>query len=677
MEEKMTMYLRMVAPRIVEGILIPFAGKLDDKYGNFWDAATNFALKKHPLKPVFFHHSLRTWEDEPGGELINSSFELRAGGLYGRAELYRNADGDRGEELVSKNRAAWSTGTFPHYIRLGQNGYIKQWPIVEASLADIDQTAALNGLTRAVHVRSFIEDNEGEDDMFLSRSVWVGGGGIVRGMWNDTQPPVTEPVVVVPPPNQFHVPTGNPVLEALQRMETGINTRLEALEARETPATRALLPNQPMPTIQVTQDHDAYDGVDLLTMLVHDEAMRLHRTKMHGYPHIRSEAFMRAVFAKAMAADAEEEKKFPRAIRQHVEAQPVPLRTFDDYAKDSWRQRVPNLRADEVMQATLVGYGDELVPTLLNSVLWLRWRLESRVLGLLEVFDQPSNPFDWPRFTTGPKIRKVSGPSDLSQFTIPTSPITFQRVATTTTRFTAGKIGTGVIVENDLLEDNKVNFAEALAQQITQEGAAAIDWVLLNADTRTDTNNISHSFDPTGTDYDSALIGFNGLRRLAQAASDSTTTATLSEDTPATLSKLMGTRGIIGRDIGNLVQIIDPGSAYVYDALDEYESLNDVGSQATLLTGQVGAIKGVPLVVSEEMELADSSGKYPANHTSGTLGHQVQINRKGIKVGRIREARLDSTPVPWADGFLWHWTTRISMNQMENGFVAWGYNTTV
>ena len=141
---------------------------------------------------------------------------------------------------------------------------------------------------------------------------------------------------------------------------------------------------------------------------------------------------------------------------------------------------------------------------------------------------------------------------------------------------------------------------------------------------------------------------------------------------------MMGSRGIIGRDIKNLVMIADPGSCYKADALDAYESLADVGPQATLLTGQVGQVKGIPLLCSEEMELMDDNGKIEDGHPgSGAKGGTVMAHRDIVRIGRRRDLMLDTESVKFSDGWAIYSTLSFDIQQMEAGGAAFVFNTTV
>ena len=66
-----------------------------------------------------------------------------------------------------------------------------------------------------------------------------------------------------------------------------------------------------------------------------------------------------------------------------------------------------------------------------------------------------------------------------------------------------------------------------------------------------------------------------------------------------------------------------------------------LGPNATLLTGMLGAVEGIPVIVSEQMKLADTDGKVtdPGNGTN--TGRLMIVNRTQWAQGFRRELTLD------------------------------------
>ena len=138
-----------------------------------------------------------------------------------------------------------------------------------------------------------------------------------------------------------------------------------------------------------------------------------------------------------------------------------------------------------------------------------------------------------------------------------------------------------------MVEDSAVAFAEAAARVYVEEMAHSLDFVLLNGDKSDTVTNISYFGTlPSAATETKRILTMDGIRHGIVAA-DQTAVAALADDSILTILATMGNRGVIGRDIRNLVCICPPETAYKLDALDAYESLEKVGDQATLLRGQL------------------------------------------------------------------------------------------
>jgi HK97 family phage prohead protease/HK97 family phage major capsid protein len=105
---------------------------------------------------------------------------------------------------------------------------------------------------------------------------------------------------------------------------------------------------------------------------------------------------------------------------------------------------------------------------------------------------------------------------------------------------------------------------------------------------------------------DSAMINGNGTNApfTGTAMYDATSAVTVTNTSTASVATLRALRkdlGTWGLDPAELVFVV--GNEVYYDLLDDsvFQTMDKVGTNATLLTGQVGAIGNTPVVVSGEM----------------------------------------------------------------------------
>lgn len=632
--------LRFLGDRRVGGVIVAFTGpELRDAYGNYWTRDTDFALQRYERRPVYYQHRGGMVE---AGYIESDRLVVREDGLYAEAELLENEAADRCLALVKAGRGHWSTGVMPGSWRERADGWVEFWPFVEASVTD--RPATRQGLTRVAVVRDALGLEVDAAEGYLRRGPAMAEENVisVEGSGADAR-----------------VGAGSEVLSGLAEV-----VRQAVADAVPGKAVKGM----PLPDVLRPGDGKAS---------VIEVGHRYDRMTLAGL------AMRGVLMLKAGKLDRSSETELIRALQRKIEKQRArdealsdvelmhgAVRMVDDYVIRDWGRHI---RADEAMTSVYDGYGDQLVPTLLNSVLWYHFMLEAKVLNALQRVMMPSNPWDYPVISGGPTIRKVAEIEDQSAFTVSASVIPTSKISTTKVTFSAGQIGALVLGSLELFEDAGVDVMDVWTTQLVRQMAAGVDEVLISGDESATATNISHyGVDPTGTVYDKILV-LDGLRHIAVGNSDSTGQTAVTQDSPGALRELMGARGRFGLDPRDLVIVADPAVYYDFLALDAFESLADMGPQATLLTGQVGQVKGVPVVVSEQLEATNASGQIPSGH-NGTLGSYLVVNRRNVIVGYRREISTEVFRVPGANGFAADVTVRLDLQEMEAGNVAYGYN---
>lgn len=691
---------------LIEGILIPFTTPDRDRYRTYWNRQTDFGLDVFAPHPVLYLHGMRSVERQ--GTLVG--FELRDEGLYARAELYPHS---MLYDLIDSGRAAWSSSSIPHMIEQDlATGYIRKWILLEGSIGERSQVAAADGLTAAAYVRS-LESVYGP----VRRSLWIG-----NNMSQATPSPAAAPPA---DKEQKQEDAGQRISPgaALDAIDVGTignalknvnapatsahedSVSRELIKALEAPQVRNLLgaffraefEKQSVPaerTLPAEKDKASplktasirvssrYDPISLLGMVWHDELQSSMRAFDRHWDYDRDEEFMRALLDKmGKAWKAEEKVQDAHMTFGNDVLDVVPMRSVMRSSYNAWHKRVPYLRAGEAMTSTLAGFGDELVPQLFSSVVYYHVRLEAVVSPLFQTFLMPGNPYEVPKITSGPSFHHVSELTDADNlnpgsFLTPTSKIGTDKVI-----FDAGKLAALTETSRELIEDSGINFSQAMANEYVREMAHTMDWALLNGDEDDTATNISYygakPSSATGDDaaYSRALA-FDGLRSIVDSG-DRVNVGTLETNDVLNLAKTMGPRGIIGRDLRNLTMIMGPEAQYKLEELDDYEGMDKVGNLATLVNGQLGSWRGVPIVVSEDMLLGTSGGNHSSTAASNTLGIIALVHRPSILIGMRRMPQIEQVRIPGADASYITASMRLDVQSMETGGVAVGYNVTV
>ena len=288
------------------------------------------------------------------------------------------------------------------------------------------------------------------------------------------------------------------------------------------------------------------------------------------------------------------------------------------------------------MDSTTAGMGDELVPTLERAELWMDVNLQALVMGLIPNFNMPSNPFDIP--TQLGDVNFYPG---------------VENTATTTTALATGKVSLSahelvaqVPFSFSLDEDNALpSLLGEIRNSLVRNTAEVIDDIILNADT-TAANGIN-SDDASITKAEAGkahwLIGYDGLIHLPlveNTAMANDHAAAVSDDM---FNEIRAKMGRYGARPSELAWIMDVNTFIRAQSVDAFRTMDKLGPNATVLTGMLGAVEGIPVIVSEQMRLADADGKVSSDGNTSDTGRLLLVNRNQWAQGFRRNLTLDAT----------------------------------
>ena len=288
-----------------------------------------------------------------------------------------------------------------------------------------------------------------------------------------------------------------------------------------------------------------------------------------------------------------------------------------------------NLKA--ALDSTTAGTGDELVPTQEASTLWMDVNLETIVSPLFSRIEMPSDPFEIP-LQLG-DVNWYPGTENLAT----TSTALSTGKQTLTSYELVGQVPWSLTLD----EDSVIAMAQEVRSTLVRNSAEVIDDVLLNGDTTTTNNNINAdgaTISKTDAGKGHWLLGFDGLIKLPLV--DNTTQsnnhgAAVSDDMFNEIRIKLGKYGVRPSDLAFITDIKSL-------SVSNFRTLDKLGPNATLLTGQLGAVEGVPLLVSEQMKLADTDGKVTDAGNATTTGRLLIVNRTQWRVGFRRELAIET-----------------------------------
>ena len=286
------------------------------------------------------------------------------------------------------------------------------------------------------------------------------------------------------------------------------------------------------------------------------------------------------------------------------------------------------------MDSTTSEAGGELVDTQEARAMWEDVNLETSIAPLFPAVQMPSNPFQIPLqlgdVNWYPGVENVSAKSTA--------------LATGRQTLTAHELVAEVPWSYDLDEDAVIAMMEELRRHLMRNAREVIDDVLLNGDTNTTDNINADGTTISATDPGAAhwLVGFDGMVKLP--LSDNTTQsnnhgAAVSDDMFNEVRAKLGKYGVRPSELAYVTDI----NTFIRSlSIDSFRTLDKFGPQATVLTGQLGAVEGVPVIVSEQMALADSDGKVSYSGNTTDTGRLLVFNRSQWRIGFRRELSIET-----------------------------------
>ena len=297
-----------------------------------------------------------------------------------------------------------------------------------------------------------------------------------------------------------------------------------------------------------------------------------------------------------------------------------------------------NLKA--AMDSTTAGTGDELVSTQEAAALWMDVNLETMIAPLFSRVEMPTNPFEVP-LQLG-DVNWYPGTENLAT----TSTALSTAKQTLTAYELVGQVPWSLTLDEDAIIAMAAMAAMAaeVRSALVRNAAEVIDDVLLNGDT-TSANNINAdgaTISKTDAGKGHWLLGFDGLMHLPlvdNTGQANDHNAAVSDDMFNEIRVKLGRYGVRPSE---LTYIMDVNTYIRSLSVANFRTLDKLGPNATMLRGQLGAVEGIPIIVSEQMKLADTDGKVTDAGNGTNTGRLLLANRSQWRVGFRRELAIET-----------------------------------
>ncbi len=284
---------------------------------------------------------------------------------------------------------------------------------------------------------------------------------------------------------------------------------------------------------------------------------------------------------------------------------------------------LPTVRA---MDTATAGEGLEWVPTQLSSDLIGRVTLQLQVAGLFPSFTQATPTFEFPATSVGRQRLGIA-----AQQTADTGQTKFVAVTpgTRKVQFVAKKFAGEVLVSKETEEDAILPVLKWIEDEIVDYLAADIEDTLINGDTA--------AAQDTGLGASDPRRNWDGLRKLTQAGAK--TDGGNAAITVALLRSARKKMGKYGVRPGDLAAIMGLNSYFNLLSDANVLTVDKYGANATVLSGELGKVDGMPVIVSEYVR-QDMNATGVFDNVTTNRSHALIANRKSFLRGVRREVTV-------------------------------------
>lgn len=297
------------------------------------------------------------------------------------------------------------------------------------------------------------------------------------------------------------------------------------------------------------------------------------------------------------------------------------------------------------------GFGLELIGAQYVSDLWAGARTVSRVSALIPTFPMNAPTAYLPVEAAVPEMLFVAESTGSSSSVYTTSKTGSDRVQVDAKKFVIHQMWSG-----EMEEDSIIAYLPFLRGQAQRAIAHYTDSLVLNGDTTTGaTGNINLDDDTPGSEKH--YLAFDGIRKAALV--DNTNNAS-GAGASLTYDKIVALKGLgidetylhdWGHPINpqDFVFVCDPETADEIAVLDDVQSVDKYGPNATVLTGEVANIGRNPLIASIAVSRTEADGKVSTTAGNNVLGQVVAFNRGGFTLGIRRSLKVETERIIGTD----------------------------
>jgi HK97 family phage major capsid protein len=317
-------------------------------------------------------------------------------------------------------------------------------------------------------------------------------------------------------------------------------------------------------------------------------------------------------------------------LSQLTEKHPTQLNYFRKGVERFQKSR-GNSELRKAMDTATAAEGQEWVPTGYSADMYDRVRLANKV-G--ELFAEVKMPWPIYKLPIGGADATVYLQGEATSDT-PTK-IPASTPGTSGATLTAKKLAARVLFSEEFVEDSIVPVLDYVKNRIANGVSTGFEDAFLNGDA----DGTHQDSDTQAGAANLVAKAWDGLRKAtASRNTNLTATPTITE-----LRSLRASMGKYGKDVSKLVWICGIKGYYKLMNVAEFLTVDKYGPGATILSGEVGKIDNIPVIVSEKIrEDLNATGVYDGVTTDKAillLVHTPSFLR-GLRRGIMVKGRYD------------------------------------
>jgi len=311
-----------------------------------------------------------------------------------------------------------------------------------------------------------------------------------------------------------------------------------------------------------------------------------------------------------------------------------------------------------------VGTGAEWIPTQFSSMLLDVIRLETPEVNLIPHMTQPRNNWTFPILNTiGKAYRKIENVDSI-----------LSDIGTANRPWVAHVHAVYHAFTDEIDQDSIVAIAPQLRFSLVRSMSEGMAMAIVNGDNDA-ASHIDDDYATATAPYFTHQGGINGLRQFALDADGTGTAATIGGGGDALSFADVGSAlAIMGkfaaRRVGDTALLVSTEGwlRLVTEADSPLMTIDKYGPQATILSGEVARVFGVPVLISHAVEQRKNMVATTGVNTGGSgdsLSTALVFNRHNFRIGDLRDFRIetDRNIIAMRDDMVA--STRISMNTVE------------